>query len=200
MIRIGGDDHHKIQFIDETMTRAEAIFNSHPSLRLSMSGARAASANEELQKLARYVEVNQAFKFSLTPDDVLTLIVDAAIEMTQAERGFLMLRNEHGDLEFKVARDNNRNWLVGNDFDTSRTVVEESFRQNRSIIIDDSKSNELLRRRTALQLKSRSIACIPLRHFQMSERTRRLFSNGMSSASFTSTATTPHGASHRPPG
>jgi GAF domain-containing protein len=165
-----------------------------------MSGARAASANEELQKLARYVEVNQAFKFSLTPDDVLTLIVDAAIEMTQAERGFLMLRNEHGDLEFKVARDNNRNWLVGNDFDTSRTVVEESFRQNRSIIIDDSKSNELLRRRTALQLKSRSIACIPLRHFQMSERTRRLFSNGMSSASFTSTATTPHGASHRPPG
>jgi hypothetical protein len=166
VIRIGGDDHHKIQFIDETMNRAEAIFNSHPSLRLSMSGARAASANEELQKLARYVEVNQAFKFSLTPDDVLTLIVDAAIEMTQAERGFLMLRNEHGDLEFKVARDNNRNWLVGNDFDTSRTVVEASFRQNRSIIIDDSKSNELLRKaNNTSQLESRSIACIPLRHF-----------------------------------
>ena len=51
------------------------------------------SANEELQKLARFIEVNQAFKFSLTPDDVLCLIVDAAIEITQAERGFLMLRN-----------------------------------------------------------------------------------------------------------
>jgi phosphoserine phosphatase RsbU/P len=170
VIRIGGDDHHKIQFIDETMTRAEAIFNSHPSLRLSTSGARAASANEELQKLARYVEVNQAFKFSLTPDDVLTLIVDAAIEMTQAERGFLMLRNEHGDLEFKVARDSNRNWLVGNDFDTSRTVVEAAFRQNRSIIVDDSKNNELLlKTNSTSQLESRSIACIPLRHFQMSE-------------------------------
>src|SRR6516164_6829062 len=33
VIRIGGDDHHKIQFVDETVGRAEAIFNSHPSLR-----------------------------------------------------------------------------------------------------------------------------------------------------------------------
>jgi len=37
------------------------------------------SANDELQKLSRYVEVNQAFKFSMTPDDVLCLIVDAAM-------------------------------------------------------------------------------------------------------------------------
>jgi phosphoserine phosphatase RsbU/P len=80
-----------------------------------------------------------------------------------------MLRNEHGDLEFKVARDKNRNWLVGNEFDTSRTVVQEAFRQNRSIIVDDSRNSELLKTNNSSRLDSRSIACIPLRHFQMSE-------------------------------
>lgn len=168
-ICIGGDEEQQIQFVDVSRENASAIFNSKTNLNLneSLSGKmRAASANDELQKLARFVEVNEAFKFSLTPDDVLCLIVDAAIELTLAERGFLMLKNKSGDLEFKVARDRERNWLVGDDFAMSRSVVEETFKQNRSIIIsgDLPASRESVR-----ELDLRSIACIPLRRFQMSE-------------------------------
>lgn len=170
-IRIGGDEDQQIVFLDNSVERASAIFDSSPNLTLSLAAKeRARSANEELQKLARFIEVNQAFKFSLTPDDVLTLIVDAAIEITQAERGFLMLRNQAGDLEFKVARDRNRNWLVGNEFSMSRSVVEESFKQNRSVIINDKdESAALFARESVRSLDLRSIACIPLRRFQMSE-------------------------------
>ena len=169
-IRIGGDEDQEIQFLDDSVAQAAAIFDSQSHLKLTESMAdrmRVASANDELQKLSRFVEVNQAFKFSLTPDDVLCLIVDAAIEITQAERGFLMLRNENGDLEFKVARDVNRNWLVGNDFSMSRSVVEDAFRQNRSIIITGQ--NAQGGQQTVRQLDLRTIACIPLRRFQMSE-------------------------------
>jgi phosphoserine phosphatase RsbU/P len=171
-IRIGGDEDQQIIFVDETIENASAIFNSNPSLTLTsaLDRARAASANEELQKLSRFIEVNQAFKFSLTPDDVLCLIIDAAIEITQAERGFLMLRNENGDLEFKVARDRERNWLVGNEFAMSRSVVEEAFKQNRSVIINDSIDNmSRMARESVRSLDLRSIACIPLRSFQMTE-------------------------------
>ena len=171
-IRIGGDEDQQIIFVDETVEKASAIFNSSPSLTLTsaLDRSRAASANEELQKLSRFIEVNQAFKFSLTPDDVLCLIIDAAIEITQAERGFLMLRNENGDLEFKVARDRERNWLVGNEFAMSRSVVEEAFKQNRSVIINDAIDNlSRLARESVRSLDLRSIACIPLRSFQMSE-------------------------------
>ncbi|MBO0797491.1 MAG: SpoIIE family protein phosphatase [Blastocatellia bacterium] len=170
-IRIGGDEEQKIYFLDYTIENASAIFDSSPQLTLSPSTeerSRAASANEELQKLARFIEVNQAFKFSLTPDDVLCLIVDAAIEITQAGRGFLMLRNENGDLEFKVARDRARNWLVGNDFAMSRSVVEEAFKQNRSVIISDA-PGKAAASESVRDLALRSIACIPLRRFQMSE-------------------------------
>jgi serine phosphatase RsbU (regulator of sigma subunit) len=173
-LRIGGDDDQQIFFLDESVERASAIFESSPRLTLSpvvQDQHRIVSANEELQKLSRFIEVNQAFKFSMTPDDVLCLIVDAAIEITGAERGFLMLRNnETGDLEFKVARDRNRNWVVGNEFSMSRSVVEEAFKQNRSVIINDGQESEKLFERDSMRsLDIRSIACIPLRRFQMSE-------------------------------
>ncbi|HQR35365.1 MAG TPA: SpoIIE family protein phosphatase [Blastocatellia bacterium] len=172
-LRIGGDDEQQIIFLDDTVENASAIFNSSPNLTLSQPSkdrTPTASANEELQKLARFVEVNQAFKFSLTPDDVLLLIVDAAIEITQAERGFLMLLNSEGNLEFKVARDRNRNSVIGNEFEMSRSVVEESFKQNRSVIINDSKITMAgLPRDSVRNLSLRSIACIPLRRFQMTE-------------------------------
>ena len=172
-LRIGGDDEQQIIFLDDSVENASAIFNSSPNLTLSTPSkdrTPITSANEELQKLARFVEVNQAFKFSMTPDDVLCLIVDAAIEITQAERGFLMLLNAEGNLEFKVARDRNRNWVVGNEFEMSRSVVEESFKQNRSVIINDSKVTMAgLPRDSVRNLALRSIACIPLRRFQMTE-------------------------------
>lgn len=172
-IRIGGDEDQQITFLDDSVERASAIFDSAPRLTLTppLPGReRVTSANEELQKLARFVEVNQAFKFSMTPDDVLCLIVDAAIEITQAERGFLMLRNAAGDLEFKVARDHNRSWLEGADFAMSRSVVEEAFKQNRSVIINDSSEAAAhFARESIRNLDLRSIACIPLRRFQMTE-------------------------------
>ncbi len=95
-ILVGGHEEAQIEFVDES---SSVIFNSSAELKLSQIDASGVSANEELQRLARYVEVNQAFKFSLTPDDVLCLIVDAAIEMAGAERGCLLLKNDEGKLE-----------------------------------------------------------------------------------------------------
>lgn len=172
-LRIGGDDEQQIVFLDDSVENASAIFNSSPNLTLSQPSkdrSPTASANEELQKLARFVEVNQAFKFSMTPDDVLLLIVDAAIEITQADRGCLMLYTQDGTLEFKVARDRNRNSVLGKEFEMSRSVVEEAFKQNQSVIISDSKVTMAgLPRDSVRNLALRSIACIPLRRFQMTE-------------------------------
>src|SRR6267154_246081 len=149
-ISIGGVDDCQLQFIEETAAAAAAQTNQSQASSGSEQ-ARAASANDELQKLIRFVEVNQAFKFSLSPDDVLCLIVDAAIEITKAERGFLMLKDEKGELEFKVARDSARNWLHGKDFAMSHSVVDEAFKLNRSVIINDSIDNSPLASRQSVR-------------------------------------------------
>ena len=41
-------------------------------------------------------------------DEVLALVLDSAIEMCGAERGFIMLADEAGHLEFKLARGRRR--------------------------------------------------------------------------------------------
>jgi len=173
-IRIGGHDDCQIQFIEETVS---AIFKSSSSLKLSqVHHASGTSANEELRQLARFVEVNQAFRFSLTPDDVLCLIVDAAIEMTNAERGFLMLKNDAGNLEFKVARDNRRNLLAGDGFQMSRTVVEESFKTNLTVTVNDLGDSSVGARQSVQDFNLSSIACAPLRRYTMSEEDATTFS------------------------
>ncbi len=166
-IGVGGHEDCQIQFVEES---ASVIFASSDNLKLSQTDySPGVSANEELQRLSRYVEINQAFKFSLTPDDVLCLIVDAAIEMANAERGCLMLKNEAGQLEFKIARDSKRNLLSGSDFQMSQTVVAEAFRENRTVVVADFLENNQAERQSVYNLSLRSIVCVPLRHFRMNE-------------------------------
>lgn len=168
-IIIGGDEDSQIEFVDES---TPVIFSPSESLNLSQTDYKpGASANEELQRLSRYVEINQAFKFSLTPDDVLCLIVDAAIEMAGAERGCLLLKNESGQLEFKIARDSKRNLLSGSDFQMSQSVVTETFKENKTVVVVDALEKNPDTRQSVYNLSLRSIVCVPLRHFQMNEST-----------------------------
>src|SRR5687767_1981864 len=70
-IVVGGHEDCQIQFLEESLP---PTFESSQALRLSQPHpVSRVSPNQELEQLARYVEVHQAFKFSLTPDDVLCL-------------------------------------------------------------------------------------------------------------------------------
>jgi sigma-B regulation protein RsbU (phosphoserine phosphatase) len=169
-IGVGGNKDCQIEFREEGVP---VIFERSQSLNLSQLDSTAGtSAKDELRRLARYVEVHQAFRFSLTPDDVLVLIVDAAIEIASAERGCLMLKNEAGHLEFKVARDSKRKLLSGADFQMSRTVVQDAFNEKRTIVVTDCLEDKQSIRQSALDLNLRNIVCVPLRHFQMNEKTK----------------------------
>ncbi len=55
------------------------------------------------------MEVARALQNSLSTNEVLTAVVDAALAVTGCERGFLLLRPEgdkDADLDVSVARDN----------------------------------------------------------------------------------------------
>ena len=61
-------------------------------------------------------------------DDVLALVLDSAIEVTGAERGFIMLADRAGQLEFKLARARGQLTLPGRTFATSRKIPETCSR------------------------------------------------------------------------
>ena len=166
-ITLGRVDDYQIQFIaSDTATGGPLLSGDQP--RLDSTLGQAATAEEQLKNLARYVEINRAFKFSLTPDDVLRLIVDAAIELAAAERGLIMLRNSKGSMSFKIAGDMKKTDVQKRDFALSTSVVRKVLQKKRTVVLniaenesasDPSQSVMLLGLRTAI--------CIPLLRFQM---------------------------------
>ena len=103
-------------------------------------------------------------------DDLLALVVDTAIELTDAERGFIMLSEEAGELIFRCARNNNKQPLDGSCFQTSQRVPQDVFKTGRPIVITDlgDDPGDESHNRTR-QLGLRSITCVPLRYISVHE-------------------------------
>jgi len=96
-------------------------------------------------------------------DEVLTLVMDAAIEVTGAERGFVMLASERGELEMKLARMQGRVSLSGTRFDTSRKIPEQVFATGREMVVRDLREGELADAHFATIAHGiRQVLCVPL--------------------------------------
>jgi serine phosphatase RsbU (regulator of sigma subunit)/DNA-binding response OmpR family regulator len=98
-------------------------------------------------------------------DDLLALVVDTAIELTGAERGFIMLREMDGSLQFRCARSRHKHSLDGSCFQTSRRIPEEVRRTGRPIFIKDLDHGTGAEwHESTRQIGLLSISCVPLRY------------------------------------
>jgi sigma-B regulation protein RsbU (phosphoserine phosphatase) len=95
---------------------------------------------------------------------VLALVLDSAIELTGAERGFIMLAMEGATLEMKLARARGKITLPGNRFDTSRKIPEEVYATGEPKIVADLLDGDLANvHMGTVALGIRHVLCVPLR-------------------------------------
>ena len=124
----------------------------------------AASAATELRHLAGLLEGLRALGSGRVLDDVLALVLDSAIEVTGAERGFIMLAGDSGQLEFKLGRAQGRVPLPGRSFETSRKIPEHVFAGGSVFIVDDLMDEGMAPLHMGtLALGIRHVVCAPLR-------------------------------------
>ncbi len=71
------------------------------------------AAAADLRQVAALLEGLRALSSSRILDDVLMLVMDSAIAVSGAERGFIMLANGDGALDLKMARARGRQTLPG---------------------------------------------------------------------------------------
>ncbi|MBM3789973.1 MAG: FHA domain-containing protein [Acidobacteria bacterium] len=102
-------------------------------------------------------------------DDLLSLVVDTAIKLTGAERGFIMLKEGDGDLSFRCPRNKFKQPLDGTSFQTSRRVPNEVFETGRRKAITDLDLSDQGDHSSTRQLGVRSIVCVPLRYWTLRE-------------------------------
>ena len=122
----------------------------------------ALSAATELRHMASLLEGLRALGSGRVLDDVLALVLDSAIDVTGAERGFIMLANQEGALEFKLGRATGRVTLSGRTFETSRKVPEDVFATGKLTIVEDLLDQADWHTGT-VALGIRQVLCAPLR-------------------------------------
>jgi sigma-B regulation protein RsbU (phosphoserine phosphatase) len=94
---------------------------------------------------------------------VLELVLDAAVELSGAERAFIMLADAEGALEFKLARGRSKQTLTDSTFKISQKIPEEVFRVGRTKVVADLLDGSLADAHMGtVALGIRNVVCVPL--------------------------------------
>ncbi len=118
----------------------------------------------DLRQVATLLEGLRALGTGRVLDDVLSMVLDSAVEVSGAERGFIMLAPADGELEFKMARGRGHLTLPGSSFATSRKIPEEVFRTGEPRLVADLLDGELASAHMGtVALGIRNVLCVPLR-------------------------------------
>lgn len=142
---------------------AEVVFLTEAAPAASATSS-AGTAVGDIRQMATLLEGLRALGSGRVLDEVLVLVLDAAIGVTGAERGFIMLAGDDKQLELKLARARGRVTLPGNRFDTSRKIPEEVFATGELKVVADLLDGDLAQdHRGTVALGIRHVLCTPLR-------------------------------------
>lgn len=118
----------------------------------------------DLRQMAGLLTGLRALGSGRVLDEVLTLVLDSALDVTSADRGFIMLANETSQLEFKIARANGHVTLPGTTFATSHKIPHEVFQTGQSKMVGDlMDSSHADIHGGTIALGIRHVLCVPLR-------------------------------------
>jgi len=115
-------------------------------------------------RLALVYQLSKTFNSSLNLEDVLNSVMDEVISATHAERGFVVLQANDGQLEFRAARGVDQATIGQPEFQISRGVMEQVARDGEGVLTSDAQLDErFMSRQSVMSLGLRSILCAPLR-------------------------------------
>jgi serine phosphatase RsbU (regulator of sigma subunit) len=142
---------------------AQLLFLTHDTSADTASRSGASGIVGGFRQIATLLEALRGLGSSRVLDEVLTLVMDAAIDLTGAERGFVMLANERGELEPKLARMRGHMSLGGVRFDTSRKIPEQVFATGKAVMIRDLPDEDRAEKHHETIARGiRNVLCVPL--------------------------------------
>jgi PAS domain S-box-containing protein len=118
----------------------------------------------ELRQLRALAETTALINSTLEPNIVLNQVIDTVIQLTGAERGYIMLLNKAtGALEFRVARGIDQGQLSEEDFTVSETIINEVFTTGQPVLTDNARNDPRYQSmESVVGYQLRSILAVPL--------------------------------------
>jgi sigma-B regulation protein RsbU (phosphoserine phosphatase) len=121
------------------------------------------TGSRELYHLGVLLEVARTLGTGLSLEDVLTVVVDAAIQVTRTERGVLLLVDSKGELKTSVARDARRSTLQPDLVQISSGVLKRVVSSRRELIVSDTEEDSVIQQQASMaRLELHTVVAIPL--------------------------------------
>ncbi len=120
---------------------------------------------ESRAQMEALVEVARLVNSSLDLDTVLNEVMDQIVHLTGAERAMLMLLDPaSGELEFRAARNMDRETITDDAFQISRSIVSRVVQEGQPILTVDALMDPRFQAQESIvSYNLRSILCVPLR-------------------------------------
>ena len=115
----------------------------------------------ELEQLRTLTETSALINSSLDPDAILAEAMDEIINLTDAERGYIIFGSSIDALDFRICREPATDESGGADI--SRTVLQEVFSSKLPLLTDNASADARMSgSATVAKFALRSIMCVPL--------------------------------------
>jgi PAS domain S-box-containing protein len=131
---------------------------------LGMIDGKIAEFETERSNSLALAKIGALVNSSLELNEVLRIVMDNIVHLTHAERGFLMLRNEKGEMVTEVARNWEQESIKSGEAATSRTIVQRVIESGEPIITTNAQEDQrFVGQESIVALNLRSILCVPLK-------------------------------------
>jgi len=154
----------------KSQLRAGMVDKDYWLARLDNFGAALDTINQDQanvdgqSRLVALFEVSKLIGSSLDLNEVLSQTMDAIIQLTGAERGFLMLFDEQRELVVKAARNFNHETLDKEEFAISRSVIRAVAETGEQVVTTNATEDPRFAHQASVMMHNlRSVQCVPLR-------------------------------------
>ena len=108
--------------------------------------------------------IGQVVNSTLEVDEVLQIVMDTIVRLMGAERGFLMLRDELGEMTIRIARNWEQESINQNEFAISRTIIQRVIGEGEAVLTTNAREDPRFGgQESIIAFNLRSILCVPLK-------------------------------------
>jgi len=131
---------------------------------LTRLGRQVARTEDDLKNMRALGDIGQVVNSSLELNEVLRIVMDTIVRLTGAERGFLMLRDEHGELTTRIARNWEKESIDTSEFAISSTVINRVVSEGQPVLTTNAQEDPRFgAQESIIAYNLRSILCVPLK-------------------------------------
>src|SRR6266852_5348461 len=140
-----------------------ATSNTAREFLSQISGIHISTETTDLEKLTLFLEAARKLNTIGVLDEILVTLLDATLNLTRAERGYVFLKAEDGNLRLAAGRNSKGEPLL-DDKTISHSILEDALKANSEFVLTDtSQSLDLAGRQSIVAYDLRTVICIPLR-------------------------------------